>query len=174
MFSYNSLKRFIFYALFFVGIITFFSLGGAEHTLAQGDPAFVRLVRAFELDEMNISNPAGLAFTPWANTFHVVEARPPGQPLLDVTEVVKPQAVNRLAVRVLNPTNEPIDGILLRDTAHTVKKVPWNPGSMLNFGGITDSVELIAAPAVRARPASTSRPSPDGAGIGEADERRTA
>ena len=33
-----------------------------------------------------------------------------------------------LAVRVLNPTNEPIDGIRLQETAHTAKTVPWRPG----------------------------------------------
>ena len=86
----------------------------------------------------------------WLNGVHVGRHEGACEPfVLDVTEVVKPQAVNRLAVRVLNPTNEPIDGIRLQDTAHTVKKAPWTPGTMSNFGGITDSVELIAAPAVR-------------------------
>ena len=70
--------------------------------------------------------------------------------VLDVTDAVKPQAVNRIAVRVLNPTNKPIDGIRLSETAHTAKSADaWAPGRGGNWGGITDSVELIVAPAVR-------------------------
>ena len=89
--------------------------------------------------------------------------------MLDVTDAVRPRAANRLAVRVLNPTNEPIDGIKLAETAHTAKSPEgWAPGRGANWGGITDSVEWIAAPAVRVedlfvrrsgdRAASASRP----------------
>ncbi len=69
--------------------------------------------------------------------------------VLDVTDAVKPGLANRLAVRVLNPTNEPIDGITLQETPHTAKTIPWAPGRGPNWGGITDSVEWIATPAVR-------------------------
>ena len=67
----------------------------------------------------------------------------------DVTAVIKPGASNRLAVRVLNPTNEPIDGIALNTTARGPRAYPVQPGSVYNTGGITDSVELLATPAVR-------------------------
>ncbi|MFY8216688.1 MAG: LamG-like jellyroll fold domain-containing protein, partial [Chthoniobacterales bacterium] len=67
----------------------------------------------------------------------------------DVTSVIKPGAENRLAVRVLNPTNEPIDGIALNTTARGPRAYPVQPGSVYNTGGITDSVELLATPAVR-------------------------
>jgi len=66
-----------------------------------------------------------------------------------VTDAVKPGVANRLAVRVLNPTNEPIDGIRLQETAHTAKTVPWRPGRGGNWGGLCDSVEFIVAPAAR-------------------------
>jgi hypothetical protein len=69
--------------------------------------------------------------------------------VLDVTDSLKPGTANRIAVRVLNPTNEPIDGIKLQETAHTAKTAPWVPGRSGNWGGIADSVELILAPAVR-------------------------
>ena len=70
--------------------------------------------------------------------------------VLDVTDAVQPRKVNRLAVRVLNPTAVPIDGITLSETAHTAKSPDaWMPGRGVNWGGITDSVELIVAPAVR-------------------------
>ena len=69
---------------------------------------------------------------------------------LDVTEAVKPGAPNRLAVRVLNPTAEPIDGIVLVETPHR-NKVPAGigVGGSYNGGGITEPVELFWTPAVR-------------------------
>ncbi len=67
----------------------------------------------------------------------------------DVTDAVDPDTLNRLAVRVLNPTEEPIDGIVLGQTPHRNKIHPHTPGRGFNFGGITDSVDLIVAPPVR-------------------------
>ena len=58
--------------------------------------------------------------------------------VLDVTEAIKPTAINRIAVRVLNPTEEPIDGIVRGE-------IP----QMGLESGILDSVELLIAPAAR-------------------------
>ena len=69
--------------------------------------------------------------------------------VLDVTGVVKPDAPNRIAVRVLNPSYEPIDGIVLGQTPRRNKTHPYTPGSDYNYGGVTDSVELLVTPAVR-------------------------
>jgi hypothetical protein len=69
--------------------------------------------------------------------------------VLDVTDSIKTNAANRLAVRVLNPTHQPIDGIVLNETPHRNKAMPFNSGSAWNQGGIMDSVELLVAPAVR-------------------------
>ena len=86
----------------------------------------------------------------WVNGSHVGQHEGACEPFLfDVTDALKPGAVNRIAVRVLNPTNEPIDGIRLQETAHTAKTVPWTAGRGGDWGGIADSVELIVAPAVR-------------------------
>jgi hypothetical protein len=68
---------------------------------------------------------------------------------LDVTEAIRPGAGNLLAVRVLNPTHEPIDGLALADTPRSCKTHPITPGAIYNVGGIVDSVELLASPAVR-------------------------
>ncbi|MDE0299927.1 MAG: glycoside hydrolase family 2 [Candidatus Poribacteria bacterium] len=57
---------------------------------------------------------------------------------LDVTEAVTPTETNQIAVRVLNPTEEPIDGIVRSE-------IP----QMGLESGILDSVELVIAPAVR-------------------------
>ncbi len=69
--------------------------------------------------------------------------------VFDVTGVVKPGETNRLAVRVLNPTHEPIDGIVLNEIPHRNKALPYKSGSAWNQGGIWDSVELLIVPAVR-------------------------
>ncbi len=61
---------------------------------------------------------------------------------LDATAAVKPGAVNRIAVRVLSPFNEPIDGFVRWQTPHG----GYTP---FNIGGIVDSVEIIVAPQVR-------------------------
>ena len=69
--------------------------------------------------------------------------------VLDVTDAIKPNGQNLLAVRVLNPTNEPIDGIALAHVPRGGKVVPFRPGRLYNVGGIVDSVELLVAPAAR-------------------------
>jgi hypothetical protein len=68
--------------------------------------------------------------------------------VLDVTDQIKPGAVNRMAVRVLNPTHEPIDGMTLNQTPHRAKVIPYSAGASYNHGGIVDSVELATVPAV--------------------------
>ena len=69
--------------------------------------------------------------------------------VLDVTGIIRTDAPNRLAVRVLNPTYDPIDGVVLRETPARNKVVPYSAGSSYNQGGVVDSVELILAPKVR-------------------------
>ncbi len=69
--------------------------------------------------------------------------------VLDVTGAIRTDASNLLAVRVLNPTNEPIDGIVLAETPHRNKSVPYANGRSFNTGGITGDVEVVCVPAVR-------------------------
>jgi len=69
--------------------------------------------------------------------------------VLDITDAVKPNAVNRVAVRVVNPAGEPIDGMVLNETPHRNKTVSLTVGGSYNYGGITEPVELLCVPAVR-------------------------
>ena len=69
--------------------------------------------------------------------------------VLDATDALKPGEANLLAVRVLNPTHQPIDGIVLNETPHRNKALPYTSGNAWDQGGIIDSVELVSAPAVR-------------------------
>lgn len=66
--------------------------------------------------------------------------------VFDVTEQIKPGQPNRLAVRVVNPTHDPIDGIVLQETPHRNKSLPYSPGSAFDQGGIWDSVEVSTVP----------------------------
>jgi hypothetical protein len=69
---------------------------------------------------------------------------------LDVTAVIRPDRENFLAVRVLNPTDNPIEEIRLLDTPHRNKAAgDYFPGKGLNYGGMIGSVELLVVPAVR-------------------------
>ncbi len=68
---------------------------------------------------------------------------------LDVTRAAKPGAKNLLAVRVINPTNVPIDGLVIREAPGRNRFEPWSPGSTYNAGGIQDSVELLITAPVR-------------------------
>ena len=86
----------------------------------------------------------------WLNDVHVGRHEGGETPFVfDVTEAIKPNAANRLAVRMLDPSNEPIDGIVLSQTAHRCKVVPYRAGAGFNHGGIVDSVELLLVPPVR-------------------------
>jgi len=53
-------------------------------------------------------------------------------------------AENLLVVRVINPIEEPIDGIVMEDIAHRFKfNKNYMAGAMYNYGGITQGVELV-------------------------------
>jgi len=69
--------------------------------------------------------------------------------VIDVTGVIKPGLTNRLSVRVLNPTNEPIDSMTLKQIPRQARNIPYRAGGEYNCGGITGSVELVLAPMVR-------------------------
>lgn len=68
--------------------------------------------------------------------------------VLDATGAVKANSTNLVAVRVLNPKDEPIDGITLKQTPHRNKTCAFTCGCDYNHGGIEDSVELLVLPAV--------------------------
>ncbi|MBI2929318.1 MAG: glycoside hydrolase family 2 [Verrucomicrobia bacterium] len=69
--------------------------------------------------------------------------------VLDVTGASKQGTSNLVAVRVVNPTDEPIDDLVLRETPARNKVNRYTGGSSYNHGGIVDSVELLVVPAVR-------------------------
>ena len=86
----------------------------------------------------------------WLNDVFVGEHEGPEDPFVfDVTETIRPGGKNRVAVRVLNPTDEPIEGIALEYVPHRNKTNHYKAGHSYNHGGIMDSVELLITPDVR-------------------------
>ncbi|MHB8958781.1 MAG: glycoside hydrolase family 2 TIM barrel-domain containing protein [Candidatus Limnocylindrales bacterium] len=79
---------------------------------------------------------------------------------LDVTEALH-AGENLVAVRVVNPANERIDGLVLAEIPHRNKRVPLRSGNALNSGGILYPVELAIVDDLRvvdvfAQPDSTT------------------
>ena len=69
----------------------------------------------------------------------------------DITTALKPGEANLLAVRVLNPCKENIDGFVLAEIPHRNKfdADQFQPGMSYNYGGILLPVSLEVVPAVR-------------------------
>ncbi len=86
----------------------------------------------------------------WVNGVHVGQHEGGEDPFVfDITDAVKPGVANIVAVRVHNPTREPIDGITRAETPHRNMTYPPTAGCGYNDGGILDAVESLLAPAVR-------------------------
>ena len=88
----------------------------------------------------------------WVNGYEIGSHEGDGVPfVLDATEYLVPERANLLAVRVINPTGEPIDGLTLKEVPHANKTLPgeFRPGWAYNFGGITGEVVLHVEPGAR-------------------------
>ena len=70
---------------------------------------------------------------------------------LEATAAARPNADNRLVVRVINPKNEDIDGFHLRHVPHGIRVVNFQPGTgrYHNYGGLWQGVELEYVPEIR-------------------------
>lgn len=85
----------------------------------------------------------------WLNGVKIGRHEGPEFPFaFDATSVIR-LGQNLLAVRVLNPTFEPIEGFALKETPHRNKTYPIRAGSGPNYGGILADVSVATLPAVR-------------------------
>ncbi len=64
----------------------------------------------------------------------------------EVTDKVKLEQENLLAVRIINPADKTIDGLTLMNIPHRNKEVVKRAGSTLNHGGLWYSVSLEVVP----------------------------
>jgi beta-galactosidase/beta-glucuronidase len=87
----------------------------------------------------------------WLNGYEIGSHEGEGPFELDVTERVQPERANLLAVRVVNPTGEAIDGLVLSEVPHANKTLPedFRPGWAYNFGGILGDVVVHVEPEAR-------------------------
>ncbi len=86
----------------------------------------------------------------WLNSVHLGSHEGSETPfVLDATDLIRPGTNNTLSLRVLNPDNQRIDGIVLAETPHRNKVVHFGNGSSFDYGGILLPVELLLTPAVR-------------------------
>jgi len=86
----------------------------------------------------------------WVNGVHVGRHEGGEEAFaFDVTESAKPGALNRIAVRVLSPGDEPVDGMTRLNVPQRGRACTPSPGGEYQCGGIIDSVELLVCPAVR-------------------------
>lgn len=87
----------------------------------------------------------------WLNGHSIGSHQGEGPFELDATEHFLTDGANLLAVRVVNPTGDAIDGLLLSEVPHANKTLPedFRPGWAYNFGGILGDVVLHVKPEVR-------------------------
>ncbi len=84
----------------------------------------------------------------WLNSKHLGTCEGGETPFeLDVTDSIAANRSNLLTVRVLNPTEKPIEGIALNQTPHRNKYIPPRCGGSFNSGGIMYPVQLRTVPA---------------------------
>ena len=87
MFSAKRGKSLFTHLMGLVGLSLLFSSATSSVTLAQDAPAYLRLVRAIETADFGVPNPAGLAFSPAANAFLLLDARSPAQPTANIVMI---------------------------------------------------------------------------------------
>jgi len=84
----------------------------------------------------------------WLNGIHLGAHEGGETPfVLDATDAIRTGG-NHLAVRVLNPNDDRIDGITLGETPHRNKFVKYTNGATPDYGGIIEPVELLLTPAI--------------------------
>ena len=87
----------------------------------------------------------------WMNGYEIGSHEGEGPFELDATEQVQTERANLLAVRVVNPTGEAIDGLVLSEVPHANKTLAgeYRPGWAYNFGGILGDVVVHVEPEAR-------------------------
>ena len=88
----------------------------------------------------------------WVNGQEIGAHEGDGVPFeLDATEFLNAGRPNLVAVRVINPAREPIDGLVLAEVPHSNKAVAgeFRPGAGYNSGGIIGEVVVRVEPDTR-------------------------
>jgi uncharacterized protein YjiK len=98
-------------SLILIGLICLTSLAGNSAAMAQGETDFVAQVRIFDVDTAGELYPAGLAYSPGATAFLVLEAAKPGQvaEIVSLTPLEERASAVAIAVAIADPINIAFD-----------------------------------------------------------------
>ncbi|UJS17545.1 MAG: hypothetical protein L3J17_00405 [Candidatus Jettenia sp.] len=102
-------KILLIYSMLFAVLISLFSLVINSATFALDTDAYVSLVRSVETSYHNIPNPAGLAFSPRARTFIIVDAPKPASPSAKIFDNMMMTSPGDLASSVRARITDPIN-----------------------------------------------------------------
>ena len=81
-------------------------LTGAAPALAQPAPAYIKQARVLEMDDTGVAHPAGLAYSPRANLFHMMDGTRRGQPNTDMVRIsvfAQRTGATRIAAQIRDP-----------------------------------------------------------------------
>ncbi len=111
MTSINRYRLVLTITLMLAGLVILFSTEGYSTTTAQSAAVFVKDVRAFDADSIGTLNPVGLAFSPVANEFLVLEAVSSGGTPSAKSDFIRiaPGEERRGFVSVAASINDPIN-----------------------------------------------------------------
>lgn len=135
------------FAMLFLGLGRQVSRADSTTVNGQGKPVYVGRVRNLETDRMGILNPAGLAFSPKANTFQIIskrQAQANGVDLLQLSPQESKSTSRRLAAQIEDPLNLTFDGkrnrlLFLRNNARQLIEVATDSAGIPEL----NSVRLI-------------------------------
>jgi hypothetical protein len=120
------------------GLTLPFSWAGSSVSVLQGNRAYIEEVRPLDTNDLGLLNPAGLAFSPEANVFFILEAHSTSQAdivtMTPFEDFVGSVSVN---VTIMDPINMAFDSqanrLLLFDTASSeVIEIKAGPDGYLN------------------------------------------
>gem|GEM_PF-1206202 len=108
------LSRTFIYVILLVSLILLFSSPTGSAYTAQDSNSYIRQKRRLEVSDLGILNPAGLAFSPSANAFHIIEAggQVPGAftNIVKVTPTARLSGMARIGATIMDPVNMAFDG----------------------------------------------------------------
>ena len=137
--TYNWHTKSITLVMVLLGLVLLISLETGPATLAQSEAAYIRQVRAFDPDNIGDVSPVGLAYSPDANSFLVLEA---GNALTRITPVEDRMGSASIGAAISDPINSAFDSkfgrLLLFDSAsNELIEVKAGPE------GVLDSTTLV-------------------------------
>jgi uncharacterized protein YjiK len=137
---------FIFWIFASVLVISL-SFNSVSPSFAEDSPMQIRKIREFEINELGIQNPTGIAFSQHANAFHVIETNTPTTPSSNYSNIVMTTAVEerigsaRIPARIENPKNTAFDNkfnrfLIFQTKSNKLISIDANPDGNLDASSL--------------------------------------